>query len=67
MAGEQAVYLRDLYEAEQYVAWRIRGLAEGELVPPPGLDRLIGKIQSEQGLFTPLSSVRPWSWRRSGR
>lgn len=50
VAGEQAVYLRDLYEAEQYVAWRIRGLAEGELVPPPGLDRLIGKIQSEQGI-----------------
>lgn len=50
VAGEQAVYLRDLYEAEQYVAWRIRSLAEGELVPPPGLDRLIGKIQSEQGI-----------------
>lgn len=49
-AGEEAVYLQELCEAEQYVAWRLREMAAGELVPPHDLDRLIDRIQTEQGI-----------------
>ena len=50
VAGEEAVYLQDLCQAEQYVAWRLRELAAGELIPPPDLDELIGRIQTEQAI-----------------
>ncbi|MFR4561259.1 MAG: helix-hairpin-helix domain-containing protein [Flavonifractor plautii] len=36
VAGEQAVYLHDLCEAEQYVAFRLWELAAGEIVAPMG-------------------------------
>ena len=50
MAGEQAVYLHDLCEAEQYVAFRLWELAAGEIVAPHGLEELIDRIQAEQGI-----------------
>ena len=50
VAGEEAVYLHDLYEAEQYVAFRLSEMARGEQVPPAGLDGLIDRIQAEQGI-----------------
>ncbi|WP_130871022.1 SF1B family DNA helicase RecD2 [Intestinimonas massiliensis (ex Afouda et al. 2020)] len=50
VAGEEAVYLHDLCEAEQYVAWRITEMARGELVAPHDLDRLIDRIQADQGI-----------------
>jgi len=50
VAGEEAVYLQELCEAEQYVAWRVRELAAGELTPPPDLDKLIDRIQAEQAI-----------------
>ncbi len=50
VAGEEAVYLQELCEAEQYVAWRLGEMAAGEMVPPRDLDRLIDRIQSEQGI-----------------
>ena len=50
VAGEQAVYLHDLCEAEQYVAFRLWELAAGEIVPPHGLEELIDRIQAEQGI-----------------
>ena len=50
VAGEQAVYLHDLCEAEQYVAFRLWELAAGEIVAPHGLEELIGRIQAEQGI-----------------
>ena len=50
VAGEDAVYLHDLCEAEQYVAWRITEMARGELVAPHDLDRLIDRIQADQGI-----------------
>ena len=50
VANEEAVYLHDLYEAEQYVAFRLSEMARGEQVPPAGLDGLIGRIQAEQGI-----------------
>ena len=50
VAGEEAVYLHDLYEAEQYVAFRLSEMARGEQVPPHGLDGLIDRIQAQQGI-----------------
>ena len=50
VANEEAVYLHDLYEAEQYVAFRLSEVARGEQVPPAGLDGLIDRIQAEQGI-----------------
>ena len=50
VANEEAVYLHDLCEAEQYVAFRLVGMARGEQVPPRGLDGLIDRIQAEQGI-----------------
>ena len=50
VANEEAVYLHDLYEAEQYVAFRLSEMVRGEQVPPAGLDGLIDRIQAEQGI-----------------
>lgn len=50
VAGEQAVSLHDLCEAEQYVAFRLWELAAGEIVAPHGLEELIDRIQAEQGI-----------------
>ena len=50
VANEEAVYLHDLCEAEQYVAFRLAEMARGEQVPPHGLDGLIDRIQAEQGI-----------------
>ncbi|MEQ2457345.1 SF1B family DNA helicase RecD2 [Flavonifractor hominis] len=50
VAGEEAVYLQDLCEAEQYVAFRLVEMARGELTAPHGLDRLIDGIQARQGI-----------------
>ena len=48
VAGEDAVYLPALYEAETYIAQRIGEMSQAELLPPSGLDRLIDRIQREQ-------------------
>lgn len=50
VAGEEGIYLHDLYEAEQYVAWRLTEMARGELTAPHHLEELIDRIQSEQGI-----------------
>ena len=50
VANEEAVYLHDLYEAEQYVAFRLSEMVRVEQVPPAGLDGLIDRIQAEQGI-----------------
>ncbi len=50
IAGEQAVYLPALYEAECLVADRIGALSQSELLPPDDLDGLLRKIQRRQGL-----------------
>ena len=44
IAGEQAVYLPALYEAECLVADRIGALSQSELLPPDDLDGLLRKI-----------------------
>ena len=50
VAGQEAVYLPALYEAEVFVAQRVREMSREELTPPEGLDRLIRQIQREQGI-----------------
>ena len=48
VAGQDAVYLPALYEAETYIAHRVREMSQAELLPPEGLDKLIARIQREQ-------------------
>ena len=50
VAGETAVYLPALCEAEQYVAFRLSEMCRGEMVAPHGLDELIDRIQADQGI-----------------
>ena len=50
VAGQEAVYLPALYEAETFVAQRIGEMSAEELLPPNGLDKLIRRIQRDQGL-----------------
>jgi len=50
IAGQEAVYLPSLYDAEVFVAQRIGEMAQAELLVPDGLDKLIGRIQREQHL-----------------
>ena len=48
VAGQEAVYLPALFEAETLIARRIREMCESELTPPQGLDKLIDRIQRRQ-------------------
>ena len=50
IAGQDAVYLPALYEAETFIAHRLGEMSGAELLPPEGLDRLIGRIQARQGI-----------------
>ena len=50
IAGEDACYLAPMQEAEEYVAFRLAEMAAHELLPPAGLDGLIGRIEAEQGI-----------------
>ena len=50
VASQEAVYLPALYEAETYIAQRILEMSRAELLPPEGLDKLVRRIEREQGL-----------------
>lgn len=50
VAGEEAVYLSQLYEAETYVAGRIAAMSGSELYPPEDLERVIDGIERSQGI-----------------
>ncbi len=50
IAGEEAVYLPQIYEAEVYIAQRIGEMSQAELLPPDDLDKLLKKIQHRQGI-----------------
>ena len=53
--GLDSAYLSDLHDAEVYVAERLEEMARLELTPPDGLDGLIARIESEQGIeYAPL-------------
>lgn len=45
LAGIDIVYLPDLYEAEEYVARRLRSMAADRLPEPSHLEALVGQIQ----------------------
>ena len=48
VAGQEAVYLPALREAEAYIAQRIMEMGRAELLPPEGLDGLVRRIEQEQ-------------------
>ena len=50
IAGQDAVYLPAVYEAEQAIAVRIAEMSREELLPPEGLEKLLKKIQRDQGI-----------------
>ena len=50
VAGEDACYLASIQEAEEYVAFRLGEMCARELHPPQGLERLLDRIQAEQGI-----------------
>jgi exodeoxyribonuclease V alpha subunit len=50
VSGQEACYLVELYAAEVYVAFRLNEMSTAELQPPRDLDRLLARIQKEQGI-----------------
>ena len=50
VAGEDAVYLPDLYEAELLVTQRVREMQDNDLLPPERLNDVIDRIQRQQGI-----------------
>ena len=50
VAGEEACYLAEFYDAETQVAQRILSMSQNELFPPLGLDAILERIQSTQGI-----------------
>lgn len=50
VAGEEAVYLFDLYEAECFVSGRLAEMSGEVLLPPEDMDRILKQIQKEQGI-----------------
>ena len=55
IAGQDACYLTKLHHCETYVANQLLQMEGEELCPPEDLDRLITRIQKEQGItYAPL-------------
>ena len=50
IAGQDAVYLPALYEAETYIARRIGEMCQTEVEPPKDLKKLLRHIQKRQGI-----------------
>ena len=48
VAGQDAIYLPELYDGETFIAQRIWEMSCQELLPPEGLDRLMRDIQRKQ-------------------
>lgn len=48
--GLTAVYRTDLYEAEEYIAQRLREMAENELLVPDRLTQLVDGIEAQAGI-----------------
>ena len=56
-AGETAVYLPELHEAEEYITHRLQEMGSRELCPPDGMEELLEAIQREQGIrYAPQQS-----------
>ncbi|MDF2838387.1 MAG: RecD-like helicase YrrC, partial [Evtepia sp.] len=55
IAGEDACYLPRLYDCECYVARTLKRMADAELHPSLAIDKLLDRIQMEQGIsYAPL-------------
>ena len=55
IAKEDACYLTRLYDCESYVANALLAMADRELLPPEDLDKVLDRIQKEQGItYAPL-------------
>lgn len=55
IAGQDACYLAKLYDCETYVANELLQMDGEELCPPEDLDKLIARIQRDQGItYAPL-------------
>ena len=50
VAGQDAIYLPELYEAELAVSHRVGEMSREELLPPGGLEHLLERIQQQQGI-----------------
>lgn len=50
VAGQSACYLVEMYDAEVYVAFRLKEMVGTEFSPPDDLERLLLNIQREQGI-----------------
>ncbi len=50
VAGQDAVYLPPLYDAESFIAQRVLEMSRAQLLPPEGLEGLIRRIEREQGI-----------------
>ena len=50
VAGQDAVYLPQLHEAETFIANRIGEMSREELLPPEELDKLLRRIQRQHGI-----------------
>ena len=50
IAGLQACYLPEFYEAETYITARLLQMAKKELPAPKNLDALVSQIEAEQGI-----------------
>ncbi len=50
IAGQLACYLSQLYAAECYTSFRLDEMSRTEMIPPHDLDRLLQRIQREQGI-----------------
>ena len=50
VAGQEAVYLPDLHDAEAFIAQRVGEMSRREPLPPPELDQLLERIQRRQGI-----------------
>lgn len=53
--GRDSVYLAELHAAERYVAVRLEEMAQLELPRPEGFEKVLERIQAEQGIeYAPL-------------
>lgn len=50
IAGQDAVYRYDLYEAERCIAWRVKEMCRRELLAPEGIEELVAQVEREQGI-----------------
>ena len=61
VAGQDAVYRYDLYEADRCIAWRVKGYCRRGCCWPPGIETWWPRCWAGEGIAYALSSGRRWS------